>query len=144
MFSMCSELTPRAHVPDNRIPQLMQPWRFYQMMNLNRIFISQEDFFHAAFSPANSAVILLNEWCIKAITPLISLIHYIWLIQNYIQKFCWTWHLSATVKVTGRTVTTIYRVLFLTVPPNFQYQNEKWWAANQRFCSKKFSMYKWS
>ena len=25
MFSMCSELTPRAHVPDNRIPQLMQP-----------------------------------------------------------------------------------------------------------------------
>ena len=26
MFSMCSELAPRAHVPDNRIPQLMQPW----------------------------------------------------------------------------------------------------------------------
>ena len=25
MFSMCSELAPRAHVPDNRIPQLMQP-----------------------------------------------------------------------------------------------------------------------
>ena len=35
-----------------------------------------------------------------------------------------------------------YRVLFLTVPPNFQYQNEKRWAANQRFCSMKFSMYK--
>ena len=33
---------------------------------------------------------------------------------------------------------------FLTVPTNFQYQNEKWWAANQRFCSMKFSMYKWS
>ena len=31
---------------------------------------------------------------------------------------------------------------FLTVPPNFQYQNEKWWAANQRFFSMKFSMYK--
>ena len=27
MFSMCSELTPRAHIPDTRIPQLMQPWR---------------------------------------------------------------------------------------------------------------------
>ena len=26
MFSMCSELTPRAPVPDNRTPQLMQPW----------------------------------------------------------------------------------------------------------------------
>ena len=25
MFSMCSELTPRSPVPDNRIPQLMQP-----------------------------------------------------------------------------------------------------------------------
>ena len=25
MFSMCSELTPRAHIPDTRIPQLMQP-----------------------------------------------------------------------------------------------------------------------
>ena len=36
----------------------------------------------------------------------------------------------------------IYRVVFLTGPPNFQYQNEKRWAANQRFCSIKFSMYK--
>ena len=28
-----------------------------------------------------------------------------------------------------------YRVVFVTGPPNFQYQNEKRWAANQRFCS---------
>ena len=35
-----------------------------------------------------------------------------------------------------------YRVIFLTVPLNFQYQNEKRWAANQRFYSMKFSMYK--
>ena len=27
MFSMCSELTPRAPIPDTRIPQLMQPWQ---------------------------------------------------------------------------------------------------------------------
>ena len=26
MFSMCSELTPCARIPDTRIPQLMQPW----------------------------------------------------------------------------------------------------------------------
>ena len=26
MFSMCSELTPRARIADTRIPQLMQPW----------------------------------------------------------------------------------------------------------------------
>ena len=26
MFSMCSELTPRARIPDTRIPQLMQPF----------------------------------------------------------------------------------------------------------------------
>ena len=25
MFSMCSEHTPRARIPDTRIPQLMQP-----------------------------------------------------------------------------------------------------------------------
>ena len=25
MFSMCSKLTPRARIPDTRIPQLMQP-----------------------------------------------------------------------------------------------------------------------
>ena len=29
MFSMCSELTPRARIPDTRIPQLMQPWPLY-------------------------------------------------------------------------------------------------------------------
>ena len=40
----------------------------------------------------------------------------------------------------------MYRVIFLTVPPNFQYQNEKQSAANQRFCSIILSMYKrwWS
>ena len=36
-------------------------------------------------------------------------------------------------------VSLTYRVLFLFVPPNFQYQNEKRSAANQRFCSMKFS-----
>ena len=33
-------------------------------------------------------------------------------------------------------------MLFLTVPLNFQYQNEKRRTANQRSCSMKFSMYK--
>ena len=32
MFSMCSELTPRAPIPDTRIPQLMQPWIYHYMM----------------------------------------------------------------------------------------------------------------
>ena len=27
MFSMCSELTPRARIQDTRIPQLVQPWQ---------------------------------------------------------------------------------------------------------------------
>ena len=35
-----------------------------------------------------------------------------------------------------------YRVVFLTVPFNFQQQNKKRWAANQRFCSMKFLMYR--
>ena len=26
MYSLCSELTPRALIPDTRIPQFMQPW----------------------------------------------------------------------------------------------------------------------
>ena len=26
MFSMCPELTPRARIPDSRLPQFMQPW----------------------------------------------------------------------------------------------------------------------
>ena len=38
------------------------------------------------------------------------------------------------------TFISFNRVFFLTVPPNFQYQNEKRWAANQRFCCTKFSM----
>ena len=48
-----------------------------------------------------------------------------------------TWHTS-----TGSTGCFKYRVVFLTVPPNFLHQNEKRWAANQRFCSMKFLMYK--
>ena len=33
MFSMCSELTPRAHIPDTRIPQLMQPCLVYASLH---------------------------------------------------------------------------------------------------------------
>ena len=35
MFSMCSELAPRAHIPDTRIPQLMQPWSHTFVKRLN-------------------------------------------------------------------------------------------------------------
>ena len=34
----------------------------------------------------------------------------------------------------------IYRVVFLTVPPYFQYQNEKQVADNKDYFFKKFSM----
>ena len=37
---------------------------------------------------------------------------------------------------------TTQNVWFITLPKNLQYQKEKRWAANQRFCSMKFSMYK--
>ena len=33
MFSMCSELTPRARIPDTRIPQFMQPWSWPFLCN---------------------------------------------------------------------------------------------------------------
>ena len=48
--------------------------------------------------------------------------------------------LALTRRRTNRHI--LYRVLFLTVPPNFQYQNEKRWAANQRFSSMIFLIYK--
>ena len=45
MFSMCSELSPRARIPDTRIPQLMQPWiclrfqvKHYSRHRQNRTF----------------------------------------------------------------------------------------------------------
>ena len=47
--------------------------------------------------------------------------------------------LALTRRRTNRHI--LYRVLFLTVPPNFQYQNEKRWAANQRFSSIIFLIY---
>ena len=37
MFSMCSELTPRARIPDTRIPQLMQPWLRAQQKSLHKL-----------------------------------------------------------------------------------------------------------
>ena len=30
MFSMCSELTLRASIPDGRMEQIMQPWSLYE------------------------------------------------------------------------------------------------------------------
>ena len=34
MFSMCSELTPCARIPDTRIPQFMQPWLYTRIVCL--------------------------------------------------------------------------------------------------------------
>ena len=59
-----------------------------------------------------------------------------WLSHLHLLLTWLTWHRLFLKK------NFTYRVLFLTVPPNFQYQNEKQSAANQRFCSMKFSMYK--
>ena len=50
MFSMCSELTPRAHVPDNRIPQLMQPWFTYWR---NERLVSRFDLFFILVDDCN-------------------------------------------------------------------------------------------
>ena len=36
MFSMCSELTQRARIPDTRIPQFMQPWAGRRHMHQDR------------------------------------------------------------------------------------------------------------
>ena len=36
MFSMCSELTPRARILDTRIPQLMQPWQGVKFIRAGR------------------------------------------------------------------------------------------------------------
>ena len=53
---MCSELTPRAHVPDNRIPQLMQPWSPARIRCANMWFIIKWKshycvaFFHLCYS----------------------------------------------------------------------------------------------
>ena len=39
MFSMCSELTPRAPIPDSRIAQFMQPWLSFDIVRLKRTSI---------------------------------------------------------------------------------------------------------
>ena len=43
MFSMCSELTPRARIPDTRIPQLMQPcmWKGRFLKKKRNIFFTK-------------------------------------------------------------------------------------------------------
>ena len=45
MFSMCSELTPRARIPDTRIPQLMQPWLTGYACRLPMICGCQSNYF---------------------------------------------------------------------------------------------------
>ena len=62
---MCSELTPRAHVPDNRIPQLMQPWLMGPQW-----FLGWYHMFSAVFRcfPMFSAVL----WCSQLFYDVLS------------------------------------------------------------------------
>ena len=48
MFSMCSELTPRARIPDTRIPQLMQPC--LQMLGAKNLERKLNDGTHLLFA----------------------------------------------------------------------------------------------
>ena len=41
MFSMCSELTPRAPIPDGRMAQFMQPWHEYDSITITHTFLQQ-------------------------------------------------------------------------------------------------------
>ena len=50
MFSMCSELTPRARIPDTRIPQLMQPWLHIDTDPIFVIFLHKCTFWAQFFS----------------------------------------------------------------------------------------------
>ena len=51
MFSMCSELTPHAPIPDTRIPQLMQPWLSDDIWNDDEHVISSLFTFSRDLSP---------------------------------------------------------------------------------------------
>ena len=53
MFSMCSELTPRARIPDTRIPQLMQPWAGGDMLSLSDKLASEEEIIQLITSKSN-------------------------------------------------------------------------------------------
>ena len=56
MFSMCFELTPRAHIPDTRIPQLMQPWSVRTLMK--SLYFWQTLFFRETTSIFRVKVVL--------------------------------------------------------------------------------------
>ena len=81
-----------------------------------------------------------NSFMLKNLTILIDCVTIDCCIFDNEQKFDKI-HPSRSQKIVARLATS-YRVFFLTVPPNFQYQNEKRWAANQIFRSMKFLMYK--
>ena len=50
MFSMCSELTPRARIPDTRIPQLMRPCSTVSFLSMHICSILYFNFFDAVVS----------------------------------------------------------------------------------------------
>ena len=59
MFSMCSELTPRAPIPDRRIAQFMQPWWDYwdvRWFVIGWIWNYNDYVLKAVFSDAHSEV----------------------------------------------------------------------------------------
>ena len=45
MFSMCSEPTPRARIPDTRIPQVMQPW-YIPSLESKSFLTFEGEYFH--------------------------------------------------------------------------------------------------
>ena len=62
MFSMCSELTPRAPIPDTRIPQFMQPCTVFvnatnTSINIETAVLSRADLSSAKHRSVQSKVL---------------------------------------------------------------------------------------
>ena len=66
MFSMCSELTPRARIPDTRIPQLMQPWQRIILTFLDeaRSNIKEKRWVFRIWSLFDRKFVIISQYCL--------------------------------------------------------------------------------
>ena len=117
MFSMCSELTPRARIPDTRLPQLMQPWRKIDFDYIEQICLKYKNKYRTMQGPKYAHRLSLSR-----ASPL--LMHDLLLLA---------------VSITIQTTSTLpaYACLFVS----FWHGVEKIWISNIlfSFCKETFN-----
>ena len=102
MFSTCSELTPRAPIPDGRMAQFMQPCLL-------------STFFHREMTLMVSMSVILKK---AKKNNILIYVHQHWMLGKIMSRTCVNWIPELDMEK-GKHISNIFQIIIMCGEPNY-------------------------